>query len=88
MTSDSGYQPGLIYHNHTWKTANQIVAESNALAGVKPLTEQFPVSTGMEHKASDAQTKAVGNVFASQQVGVVFERGFVFACVSAVGVKV
>lgn len=78
------YQPGLVYHNNAWKTANQMVTETNMLAGVRPITDMFPVSTGIEHKTSGVEEEDVGGagggasgsgggagtVFA-QQVGVV-----------------
>ena len=84
MVNPVAYQPGLIYHNNTWKTANQMVAESNMMAGMRPLTDQFPVSTGLHHKTSGVEEEDVGgarvvgggastggggNVF-NQQVGV------------------
>jgi len=45
-------QPGLVLHNNVWKTTNQIVMEVNA-ADVRPLTDKFPVSAGLQHQASD-----------------------------------
>lgn len=41
--------PGLVFHNNVWKTSNQVVAETNK---VRPLTDKFPVSAGLVHKAT------------------------------------
>ena len=73
MVNPVAYQPGLVYHNNAWKTANQMVAETNMLAGVRPLTDTFPVSTGIEHKTSGAEEEDVGGA-GSGGPGTVFAR--------------
>lgn len=72
----SAYQHGLVFHNNAWKTPNQIVAETNtATPVVVPLTDQFPVSTGLQHMSSDLQAQGgmaeQPSVFPGQQVGPV-----------------
>ena len=62
------YQPGMVFHNNMWKTPNQIVAETNTLLlpTPVPLTQQFPVSTGLEHMQEPEEG---GGVFGGHQVG-------------------
>ena len=42
----------LVFHNNIWKMSNQVVAERNMIADVRPLTDKFPVSAGLQHKAT------------------------------------
>lgn len=60
------YPPGLVFHNNAWKTANQIIAETNSYSqALVPLTDKFPVSAGLLHK--DVRTEVPGaNVFGQQ----------------------
>jgi hypothetical protein len=83
VNSATAYQPNLVFHNNAWKTANQIIAETNAMPVTPaPLTDQFPVSTGLQHKSSVVEGVAVGmqggvagqhsagcNIFPGKQVG-------------------
>ena len=82
LVKDASCQPpALVFHNNAWKTANQVAAESGttpeALAVVggvvmaRPLTDQFPVSTGIEHRSTVMQQQQQGtggNVFPPSQV--------------------
>ena len=68
------YQTGYVYHNNTWKSANQIIAETNAanaaLVAPRPLTDVFPVSTGIQHKKSSDLDEEL-SIAAAQKVCVV-----------------
>ena len=53
ISSTRAYRSGLVLHNNVWKTPNQIVTENNVLQAVRPLTEKFPVSCGIEHQQKE-----------------------------------
>ena len=65
----SACQPGLIFHNKVWKTTNQVVMEANSTPDVRPLTDKFPVSAGLQHKASDEGQSGGGTSSASNPGG-------------------
>ena len=73
ISETPAYQSGLVLHKNVWKTPNQIVTESNSLQEERIVTEQFPVSSGVEHQQKEntygaAEASQEINVFAQFQV--------------------
>ena len=73
-------QPRLVFHNNVWKTSNELIVELNRAPDVRPLTNKFPVSAGLQHKAT-AETRegelggredgaSSSNVFGNQKVSI------------------